>query len=61
MRGGIALANRPVPALANHSVTLHQHRTDRHFALLPRTPRQFKRVAHPVFISLWVQRATPAD
>ena len=59
--GGIALANWPVPALAYDFISLHQHGSDRHLTLLPGTLRQLQRITHPVFISLWLHRVTPAE
>ena len=50
MGGGVVTAYRPVPALANDLIVMHQHRAHRHLALFPGAFRQRQGMTHPVFI-----------
>jgi len=50
VRGRIMATNRTVPPFTNHLVIVDQHGAHGHFALVPGTLSQLKRMAHPVFM-----------
>jgi len=43
-------ANRAIPPFANNAIFMHQYRAHGHFAFIPGTLRELKRMLHPVFM-----------